>query len=240
MTKDNDGWEPVPLNEIRQSYFPKPPPSRTKVSPQDANALAKYREAADAARMAARAGKNFDRVDDRFQTGRTKAWQFGMMYPDTSGGGILGLAKAAGGTALRGTMGYLFPNSDHEAYQYLNSQASALNNAALRLNKGVQTEGDSVRIAQEHPGVDKSPGVNHALVNGILDNAAVTVARDRSAAKWAADYGGLTGTKNPQGQTYDDWFTSVAVPQALARSRADRAAPSPSKSNAGWTVTRVK
>lgn len=235
----NDGWEDVtdPSEAQRASHalLPVAPPKGGggATSPQDRALLNKYRDASDAADTVIRNAHAFEARDARFHTGAGKAAVFGAMYPDTDG--FLGPLKAAGGAVLRGTVGYLYPDQDHADYQYLNSRSSALNNAALRMEKGVQTKSDEVRIARENVGVDKTPEVNHDIIQSNLENAAIAHARDQSAARWAATFGGLTGTKNAHGLTYDQWFNQVVAPQALAHVRAAQA-----PQGSGWAIQRVR
>lgn len=238
----NDGWEEVTDPSERQvaqaSLLPAAPPRGAKAkaggggpSPQDRKALGTYRDMDDQANALAQDSKNFLTRADRFHTGPGKSMLFGAMYPSSDG--WAGPIKQVAGAALRGTLGQLYSNRDHDDYQYLSANAAALNNAALRLNKGVQTEGDAQRIAKENVGVDKTPQTNRDLFNDATRNAmAIAHARKASASKWIATYGSLAGTTNVHGMTYDDWFDRVIKPQALQQARP--AAPS----KGGWSIVR--
>lgn len=240
----NDGWEdvsdPSEVHMASMALMPSAPPSKKSgggVSAQDRILLNKYRDASDAADTVIRNANDFESRAPRFGTGAGKAAVFGAMYPDNDG--LLGPVKAAGGALLRGTLGYLYPDRDHEDYQYLNSRASALNNAALRMEKGVQTKSDEVRIARENVGVDKTPAVDHDIIQANLNNAAIAHARNLSAAKWVAQFGGITGTKNQRGMTYDQWFNQEVAPAAIKHASAARAAQS-KPAGSGWSFTKEK
>ncbi|WP_294390184.1 hypothetical protein [uncultured Sphingomonas sp.] len=240
----NDGWEdvvdPSEVTMASHALLPSAPPSKKKgtggVSPDDRKLMNKYRDASDAADQVIRNAGAFESREGRFHTGAGKAAMFGAMYPNTDG--AIGPLKAAGGALLRGTVGYLYPDRDHADYQFLNSRAAALNNAALRMEKGVQTQSDEARIARENVGVDKSPQVNRDIIRGNMDSAAIAHARAQSAAAWTATHGGLTGTKNARGMTYDQWFNQVVAPQAL--SRAHPAPKQNAPSGSGWGIERIK
>lgn len=234
----DDGWEdvtdPREIQKVQKKVLPKAPPGKKSgaVSPQDAKAMNGYRDLSDQADRLATSGRNFLNRADRFHTGAAKSMVFDAMYPN--GDGWTGPIKRAGGALLRGTVGNLYSNRDHEDYQYLTANAQALNNAALRLNKGVQTEGDAVRIAKENIGVDKAPQVNRDIFNGQSKQAvAIAKAQQQAASQWIANYGALSGTKNAQGQTYDDWFNRVVRPRAVAQAKA---APAPAKG--GWSIVK--
>ena len=232
----SDGWEdvtdPQEIQRAQKFALPKAPPGGGKVSPQDRVAMKGYRDAADQADNLSRSGKNFLNRADRFHTSAGKSLMFDAMYPD--GDGLTGAIKKGAGALLRGTVGYLYPQRDHDDYQYLSANANAINNAALRLNKGTQTEGDAQRIARENVGVDKSPQTNHRIFDDNTRAAmAIAKARQDSASQWIAKYGGLTGTTNPQGMTYDDYFSRVVRPNAIKQSSGPRA---PAKR--GWSIAR--
>jgi hypothetical protein len=191
-----------------------------------------YREMGDQADILARFGKNFLDRAGRFHTGAGKALMFDAMYPD--GEGLTGAIKKGAGSLLRGTVGNLYSQRDHDDYQYLTANAQALNNAALRLNKGVQTDKDADRIQLENVGVGKSPQTNSRIFSDNTRSAsAIAKARQDSASQWIAKYGALTGTTNPQGMTYDDYFSRVVRPNAIKQSIG----PKP-RGKGGWSISR--
>lgn len=231
----SDGWEevtdPRELQKVQKRLLPQAPPSG-KVTPQDRVAMRSYRDLGDQADSLSRFGKNFLTRSDRFQTSAGKSLMFDAMYP--GGEGLTGALKKGAGALLRGTVGYLYPQRDHDDYQYLTANAQALNNAALRLNKGTQTEGDAERIAKENVGVDKSPQTNRRIFTDNTRAAmAIAQARQQSASQWIAKYGGLTGTTNAQGMTYDDYFSRVVRPNAIKQSTG----PKP-RAKGGWSISR--
>lgn len=242
MADANDGWEdvsdPAGIQAAQAYILPSAPPKKGRAgggggpTADDRKTMQKYRDADDQATQLGQDAQNFLSRADRFHTGSTKATLFDAMYP--SGDGWTGPLKRAGGAILRGTLGQLYSDQDHADYQYLTGNAQALNNAALRLNKGVQTEGDAVRIAKENVGVDKTPQVNRDLFNGNERQAmALAHARNASAAKWIGAFGTLTGSKNAHGQTYDEWFNTVVRPQAMRQAQA-QAHPT----QGGWSISR--
>lgn len=242
MAANGGGWETVTdpseaqtVSSTLQSSLA-PSGGASKLTPQDRKLLNDYRSAGDAGDTLLRSADAFVNRAQRFHTGPAKAALFGAMYPEE--GGILGPLKSAGAAVLRGTVGYLYPSQDHDDYQYLNSRASSLNNAALRLEKGVQTKSDEVRIARENIGVDKTPQVDRDILQANMDNAYLAHARALSASKWAATFGSLTGTHNAHGLTYDQWYERVVKPNALAASRNAKA-PRQTQPQ-GWSIQRIK
>lgn len=237
---DSDGWEdvsdPAAIQAAQAYILPSAPPSKRGgnggPTADDRKALTGYRAMDDQASQLAQDAENFLSRADRFHTGSTKSAIFDAMYP--SGDGWTGPFKRAGGAILRGTLGQFYSDRDHDDYQYLTGNAQALNNAALRLNKGTQTEGDAVRIAKENVGVDKTAQVNRDLFNDAERNAmAIAHSRKASAAKWIAAFGSLTGTRNAHGMSYDEWYDQVVRPQALRQAQA-QAHPA----QGGWSISR--
>lgn len=244
---DNDGWEDVSdPAEVRAARtlgaLPKAPPSKTgggAATPQDRKALDQLRANVDATQEALQPAEEFARREDRFHTGTSKAALFGAFYPDTSG--VLGGLKSVGAAALRGTVGQLFSNQEHDDYQYLASRAAALNNAGLRANKGVQTEGDAVRIARENIGVDKGSQTNRDILDGHRLEYAQARAHEQAASKWIAAFGSLTGTKNAHGLTYDDWYRNVIQPQVRQHFYQQQQQHAQAAQNGGgWAIQRIK
>ena len=226
MPQPDDWWSDQPLASKK---VPSASPSaRAKPTREDQVALAKYRDAADAADAVTRNSQDFESRDQRFGTGPTNAAMFGAMYPNTDG--WLGGLKALGGAALRETLGHmLYSNQDHADYQYLNSRASAINNAALRMEKGVQTKSDEERVARENVGIDKTHAVNHDIIAAQRQAADLARLRNATAAQWVANYGSLSGTMDDRGRTYEQAYQE----EAAARTRFRSAPPSTRKQPRG-------
>lgn len=232
----SDGWEDVTdPHEVQRAQIrtlPKAPPkSARSVSKDDEKALNNYRDAAERAARLEKSGANFMSRANRFHTGAGKAMVFDAMYPD--GSGIIGPLKRLGGAALRGTVGALYSNQDHKDYQYLTANAEAINNDALRQNKGTQTEGDAARIAKENMSVGRSPQVNSDIYKGQREAALIAKAQQQGASNWLAQNGSLAGSRNAEGQTFDEWFARVGRPRALNASKAPKTA-----SKGGWSISR--
>ena len=232
------GWEdvtdPREVQRAQQYVLPQAPPSQMKTgktTDEDKKELERWRVLADSADQLQSSGDAFSGRVARFHPGATKDMLFGAMYPDTSG--VAGYIKAPVGALLRGTLGALYPQRDHDDYQFLSSRAAAINNAALRLEKGVQTKSDEVRIGREHVGVDKSPQVNSDIIHASDRNVAIAHARNLAANKWVGAFGSLTGTRNVHGATYEEWFQKTVLPKALQQLQS-RSAPA----NGGWSISR--
>lgn len=202
------------------------------LSADDRKEASKWRSLSDDADKLDRAASDFNSRVDRFHPSAAKNALFEAMYPETDG--LLGAVKGGFGAALRGTVGYLYPQQDHDDYQFLASRSAAINNAALRLEKGVQTDRDERRIARENVGLDKSSRVNRDIIHASDRNVAVAHARNLAIAQWQGAHGSLYGTRDANGATFEDWFQHTVLPHALATPHPS----SPSRSHSGWSISR--
>lgn len=205
-SRGNGGWEPVKSPAEAEFGFPVQP--GRQLSPNDEKQLDELKLAAQTAPDIERLYSRAEPAIDRFGTGPTRGMIYDVLTAQQGGGIFDKIGGAVGGLAEG--IGVLPSESRRDFDLITQAQAERVLEEQLK-QKGVQSEGDALRMMLADIGPYKTPETNKALISNARVKLARAPMRARFYQAWAQTFG-LRGLDS-QGRTVEDAFEEYAKRQ---------------------------
>lgn len=177
--------------------------SRSRIPPQDLQALNALRDNARAAQDLERTYNQTRDAVNRLQPGPYRGRFLEAAIPEEEQRGILdSIGSVVVGGPARIT-GAISPQNV-EDFQAV-SRARSIGVLARQLQqRGVQTESDAARMALAELSAEHTTDQNNMIIDRGIQAAQRDQARAAYYNAWASRFGGINGTRNSRGQTVDE------------------------------------